>query len=139
MPITIATACIHTTDMDDPRNVDITIKSAPPIGRVLAPLWPLVAGSKHYKQLQAGQAVDERWRGNRPLSWDEYTQEYLKLLRSRYGRNPRPFLDLLDLGDLTLCCYCRPGDNCHRHLAAGVLAKIAVASGLQVTLRGEIQ
>jgi hypothetical protein len=142
MTITIATAQIARVDIYHEAFIDITIKSAGPIGRVLTPTWGLVAGYKHHQQLEAGQEVDERWRKYWPLTWEEYAESYLNVLRLRYRTGQIEFVRLLEHGEregkLVLCCYCRPGDHCHRHLAAPVMAQIARRRGLQVSLLGEM-
>lgn len=131
--ITIATAQISRVDMSDPRHIDITIKSGTGPGAILAPTWALVAGYKLHRQLEAGEEVDPRWRFYHPISWKEYTEAYLRLLRERYRAHETHFLDLLDMSELVLCCYCQPEDDCHRHLAADILMKIALHHCRQIT------
>ena len=66
------------------------------------------------------------------LTWDEYTQEYYKQL-STYNRDIQADLyaleTLLNVGeDVTIYCYEKSTDNCHRHL----LAKLFKDKGFQV-------
>lgn len=66
------------------------------------------------------------------LTWDEYTQEYYKQL-STCNRDIQADLyaleTLLNVGeDVTIYCYEKSTDNCHRHL----LAKLFKDKGFQV-------
>lgn len=66
------------------------------------------------------------------LTWDEYTQEYYKQL-STYNRDIQADLyaleTLLNVGeDVTIYCYEKSTDNCHRHL----LAKLFKDKGFEV-------
>lgn len=107
--------------------LDITVKSATGDGRCLAPTWDMVWGHK---------------RGT--LSDQEYTEKYLTLLRQRYRDDPEPFIRLVKRKELKILCYCakvtREGEPvfCHRHLAADVLAKIAIHHGITVSREPEI-
>ena len=66
------------------------------------------------------------------LTWDEYTQEYYKQM-SNYNRDVQADLyaleNLLNTGeDVTIYCYEKSTDNCHRHL----LAKLFKDKGFEV-------
>lgn len=66
------------------------------------------------------------------LTWDEYTQEYYKQL-SNYNSDVQADLyaleTLLNTGeDVTIYCYEKSTDNCHRHL----LAKLFKDKGFEV-------
>lgn len=66
------------------------------------------------------------------LTWDEYTQEYYKQLLN-YNRDVQADLyaleNLLNTGeDVTIYCYEKSTDNCHRHL----LAKLFKDKGFEV-------
>ncbi|MEO1287742.1 MAG: hypothetical protein AAFV93_08230 [Chloroflexota bacterium] len=127
--VKIYTSRINNTDPDA---LNITVKSASTaIGRYLAPSKSMVYGHK------AGQG-DARFERYTPLSDEQYTERYYQLLRPRYRNNPKLFHDLLLQDKVILCCYCRAGDFCHRHLAADILMKIALAQDIPVELCGEI-
>src|SRR5215475_2584125 len=100
--------------------LDSRVKSAEGIGKILAPTWALVGGHKH-------------WQGKTPLTDEQYTDQYLDLLRTRYRANEQAFIDIIQREHVVLLCYCRSGIFCHRHLALGVLEKIAHAKGLPFT------
>ena len=85
-------------------------------GRVdmLFPTWKIVRGYR---------------RGE--ISVEEYVERYVELLRVRY-RPLRAWLDSID-EDVTLCCFEREGEFCHRLLVAWVIGRMN--PGLEVRLR----
>lgn len=116
----------------DPAAIDITVKSAStPIGRYLAPTKSMVYGHKAF-------TGDSRFSRYTPLSTEQYTERYYQLLRPRYQANPDIFHEALTRDKVILCCYCRAGNFCHRHLAADILFKIAQHEGISVKLGGEV-
>jgi uncharacterized protein YeaO (DUF488 family) len=79
-----------------PDAYDVTVKS----GDInFAPTWDIVQAWK------AGE-----------ISWDTYSQRYRELMLNSYKRNKRALHEILEKGVLTLLCYCRAGDHCHRYL-----------------------
>ena len=116
----------------DPDALNITVKSASTaIGRYLAPTKTMVYRHK------AG-AGDPRFARYDPLTDEEYTRKYYELLRPRYRANPDIFHEVLQRDKIILCCYCRAGTFCHRHLAADILQKIGQSLNIPVELCGEI-
>ena len=113
----------------DERVLDITVKSAAGIGRLMAPDWDAVLAFK------AGRS-----------DWEQYSQRYHALLRERYASRARLFHALLDelaaaRHCLVLTCYCNVGPDarhCHRFLMADILAKIARRRGFETRLCGEL-
>lgn len=70
---------------------------------------------------------------NNLITWDEYTKEYFNRLFSRADlgnclmvrKEIDAIKNVLDIGkDITLYCYEKPTDNCHRHLLGGVFKEI---------------
>lgn len=113
-----------------PDALDITVKSATGIGRLLAPTKAMVYGYK------AGTG-DTRFNNYRALSEADYTTQYLDLLRTRYRANRRAFEQLL-AQDWTMQCYCTPGAFCHRRIVAEyVLPRIAQQIEVAYTYAGE--
>ena len=60
---------------------------------------------------------------NNKIDWKQYTERYNKYLTEGYFTNPRinkmvcTIESLLNNGkDVTIYCYEKPSDNCHRHL-----------------------
>jgi hypothetical protein len=45
--------------------------------------------------------------------------------------------DILKKGVLTLLCYCRANDHCHRYLLADFLSKLGEKVGISVIREGE--
>lgn len=72
----------------------------------LVPTWDLVKGYK--------------WGG---MSEEWYTDGYRKLLASRWS-DVKAWLDRLKPdNDITLMCFCREGEFCHRRLIGKMIAK----------------
>ncbi len=105
--------------------LDITIKSASGLGKVLAPTWAMVGGVKG-------------WRRYKPLTPQEYTERYYELLRHRYTTDNHPFIEILARDIVVLVCYCPSHAFCHRHIAVDILAKIAQANGIPIVCGGEL-
>ena len=92
--------------------LDITVKANSYPGSVLAPTWDMVRG------LQAG-TINQ---------WD-YTIKYYSLIAHRFytaeATTRHAFNAFLTNYDpLTLVCFCKIGDFCHRVLAARMLQEM---------------
>ena len=125
------TACKNRPQHHKGLVLDVTVMSARPEDRCFAPTWELVKGAK-----------------SGALTWEQYTEGYLALLRARYALGPdkRP-LDsaararmlqvarLASTGDVTLTCYCGDPARCHRSLLADVLVKIGRAQTPPLAIR----
>jgi hypothetical protein len=115
-------------------------------GAILSPSWSLVMGHKLHMALAKGDHAEiARWQYDKinnkpitPLNDAQYTDGYLALLRERYAKDKRPFLDLLGRDTLTLTCYCAPGTFCHRHIAVDVLERVATFHNMPFERGGEI-
>ncbi len=119
--------------------LNTTVQSGEGLGCLLAPTWALVGGHKHFEALEnQDSAAIAKWARYTPLSEADYTDGYLKLLRTRYAADKEPFLDLLNRERVTLTCYCGAGDFCHRHIAVKVLEKIAQHHTIPFERGGEI-
>src|SRR4030043_2144567 len=100
-----------------PDAYDVTVKS----GDInFAPTWDIVQAWK------AGE-----------ISWDTYSQRYRELMLNSYKRNQRAWHELLEKSVLTLLCYCRAGESCHRYLLADFLSKLGEKNGVNVINEGE--
>lgn len=84
--------------------LDITVKSG---DRAFAPTWDLVMSFK-----------------KRQISQDEFKDMYYQLMRKSYIQNRPRWDDLLSQSEVTLVCYCPPGQFCHRFVLAEILKKI---------------
>ena len=58
------------------------------------------------------------------------------MLRS-YRLNQDVWHEMLNKGVLTLLCYCRAGEHCHRYLLADFLCKLGEKVGVSVVNEGE--
>ena len=100
-----------------PDAFDVTVKSG---DRTFAPTWDMVHDSK------AGR-----------LSWEDYSERYRELMLNSYRRDQKAWHDILEKGTITLLCYCRTGENCHRYLLADFLCKLGQKTGVWVINEGE--
>jgi uncharacterized protein YeaO (DUF488 family) len=95
-----------------PDRFAITVKAAKddhPIGKIWAPTWDLVMGIK-----------------NGRISEKEYADQYYELLGVRWedsitNAQMRVFITTAKRTDVTVVCFCKSGDFCHRYLLAGWL------------------
>ena len=89
---------------------DITCKT----GNIFAPTWDMVV-----KYRDTGDS-------------DSYTHVYLKQMRESYRNDQWKWLEMVRMtrgGDVTLVCYCKKGDFCHRILLAEMLQKCGAIYG----------
>lgn len=56
------------------------------------------------------------------VNWNEYTNRYIQEIKSGNGLSKlRVIRGILDKGeDVTIYCYEKPSDNCHRHIVGGL-------------------
>ena len=81
--------------------IDITVKSAVYPWNVFAPTWGMVMEYKRFK--------DE----------EMYIKKYKAIIDKAFELHPQQLSDLLNSNrTITLVCFCRPGDFCHRVLLA---------------------
>ena len=84
--------------------LNTTIGSGEGIGKLFAPTWSMVRASKF---------------GH--ISWEQYTEKYLELMRQRYSADRKAFEAVCESGEVVLTCYCsveKKGRKCHRFLLA---------------------
>lgn len=81
--------------------LDITVKGIDPIGSYFAPTWSMVMGYK------SGQC-----------SVEEYTRLYEQKMDDCVKNNPEIWSRVLGYDRITLVCFCKSGDFCHRILLA---------------------
>lgn len=106
--------------------IDTTVKSSRGSAAVLAPTWELVMGHKR------GQ-----------ISWEQYTNGYLSLMRRRYllPYQKQRILDFLHLEEeVVFTCYCSQDryPMCHRWLLVDIFNKIAQREGVNFAYEGEL-
>jgi hypothetical protein len=105
-----------------PDRVDITVKGASSPGVVLAPTWEMVTAHKSEPDKHKADL--------------DYAIKYFPLIVKRVF-NDRSMANMLSniisMNRVVLVCFCRPGDFCHRVLAAKMLQELGYG-----TYRGEI-
>ncbi len=87
-----------------PNRLDITVKNGI---KEFAPTWKMVMGSK-----------------NGQVSQEEYTDEYINMMRISYRNNRETWEELLTSDEVVLVCFCPAGEFCHRVLLADILEKL---------------
>ncbi len=90
--------------------IDITVQSSKPPWNIFAPTWEMV------KDFKGGK-----------ISENQYTEEYMELMRSRYKNNKDIFQQVIQLAmveNIALACYCPPESFCHRHLLKNIFMSI---------------
>jgi uncharacterized protein YeaO (DUF488 family) len=90
--------------------LDITAKGQDPIGKIFAPPWNLVMGYK-----------------DGSISQEEYNKRYNHLLAESYLENTSILAELFSREEVTLVCFCKAHDFCHRYILAGFLCKVGNA------------
>ena len=124
--LTIKTAHISYKGTDDEIVINTTVGSATGIGKAFAPTWDMVMGSKKGK-----------------ISWEEYTAQYLKLMRQRFAEDSGAFGTAVLFEDIVLTCYCQDSSegeqHCHRYLLVDLLTKVAASMEIEVEYGGEVR
>lgn len=100
-----------------PDAYDITVKTG---DHTFAPSWAIV----------------QAWKSAQ-IDWEAYTQSYRNLMLESYRDNPEKWHEILHKGLITLLCYCRAGEHCHRYLLADFLLKLGEKEGIDVINEGE--
>ncbi len=70
--------------------LDITVKGKDPIGKVFAPTWKMVMGSKEGK-----------------VSWPEYECMYKDLMRKSYQKHWDIWEQIMKRDEVTFVCLCK--------------------------------
>ena len=100
---------VHTAQMNQWRRlkaqgipyIDTTVKTGV---KAFAPSWDMVLGVK-----------------DGSLSPADYTRRYHDMMELSFIAYPDEWQELLAHDEVTLLCYCRVGEFCHRHLLAGIV------------------
>ncbi len=87
--------------------LDITVKGKDSTGKIFAPTWKMIMGSKEGK-----------------ISWDDYKGLYKDLMRKSYRLHKEIWDKLLKRDEVTLVCFCKSSTSCHRYLLAEYLSKL---------------
>ena len=87
--------------------LDITVKGKDPVGRIFAPSWKMVMGSKKGK-----------------IAWAEYQKMYREMMQVSYRQHRDIWTSVLSRDEITLVCFCKADSACHRYLLADYFAKL---------------
>ncbi len=104
--------------------IDITVKSGIPM---FAPTWDMVMMVKSAEDKKGALKAQEL-----------YVAAYKNLMRLSYHNNKESWLEVLTEPVVTITCYCRPGQFCHRHELIPYLQAVAMANELEFTYSGEL-
>ena len=111
--------CTSTIRYFGPDRLDITVKSGV---KSFAPTWDMVMKHK---------------RGE--ISDTQYTDRYLRMMRTSYLDNKNgDWSAILNRRRVVLCCYCAPGNFCHRHLLKDILRDLCRVKNIEFVDGGEI-
>lgn len=99
--------------------LDTTVRSGDP---VFMPGWGIVTGVK-----------------NGDITEDEYTSEYLTMMRESYKLNSSRWHEVMRMEKVAFACYCRTGAFCHRHLLIDIFAKLCRHEGVPFSYEGELK
>lgn len=98
--------------------IDTTVRSGE---KAFAPTWEMVKGIKEHT-----------------LSEEEYTKQYIFLMRKSMVDNRDKWLALLEKPEFAIACYCGPNDFCHRFVLKDILLKLAKQKNIEIEYCGEI-
>jgi len=99
--------------------LDITRRSAGPIGIVLAPSWEILSP---VLALRRQKAMSD-------AAWERYKLAYAAEMETSLKRWPQHWARILARPEVTLVCYCSDFLRCHRSLAADLLVKASNGVG----------
>jgi uncharacterized protein YeaO (DUF488 family) len=99
--------------------LDTTFKSGDP---VFAPPKKLVLAYK------AGEITEA-----------EYTQSYTGCMRESYRNNQARWIEVCNMEEVAIACYCSADKFCHRHILVNFLIKVCESLGIEVQRMGEIR
>jgi uncharacterized protein YeaO (DUF488 family) len=89
--------------------------------KVFAPSWFIVMGHK-----------------NGDISDEQYTDEYLSMMRRSYRDDRARWQEVVESGSVTLACYCKAGAFCHRIILVDLLRAVGESIGIEVVYEGEL-
>ncbi len=97
--------------------VDVTIKSG---DRAFSPTWHMVRGIK-----------------DKSMGIEEYLEIYTRMMDISKVKKRERWLEVCNRDEVTLACYCRKGEFCHRYPLADILIEFAKENGIEAKYMGE--
>ena len=113
------TARVNYPGWSDELVLDTTYKTGHGLGATFAPSKKMVWDFKDGK-----------------ITWLEYEDRYLRLMRERYRANAKTFHSVLAHPKVVLKCYCAT-KKCHRYLLVNILLKVAWRQGISAEYKGD--
>lgn len=72
------------------------------------------------------------------LSEADYRREYIELMRQSYRVNKTVWLSIANMPKVTIACYCKAGQFCHRHILAELFERVCHINNIPYQLMKEI-
>lgn len=69
----------------------------------------------------------------------EYTQHYTGKMRDSYRNNRERWLEVCNMPQVAIACYCGADKFCHRHITVNFLVKVCESHDIVVERMGEIR
>ncbi|ATN93470.1 protein of unknown function DUF488 [Pseudoalteromonas phage J2-1_QLiu-2017] len=98
--------------------IDTTVKSG---DKRLAPDWSFLMEYKNNRD------------------WGVYKEKFYAKMRTSFLENKSFWEELINKDEITLLCYCKAGQNCHRLLLVDILKKLCNHYGIEFNYIGEIK
>lgn len=69
----------------------------------------------------------------------EYTMAYTGHMRESWVKNRERWLEVCNMAEVAIACYCGADKFCHRHILVSFLIKVCESLGIEVEMMGEIR
>lgn len=97
--------------------LDVTVKSG---DSTFSPTWDMVRGIK-----------------NRSMGKGEYLEIYTRMMERSKEKERERWLEICNMEEVTVACYCRKGEFCHRYPLVDILVEFAKENGIEAKYMGE--
>jgi uncharacterized protein YeaO (DUF488 family) len=102
-----------------PDRLDVSRKTGDSLGICFAPSVKLL---RRYHPKWGGVGVSCE-------TWPAYAKEYTDEMRQSWRLNRWAWDKVMDMSEVTLCCYCKDASLCHRSLLAGMFWRLGACVG----------
>ena len=100
--------------------IDITVKSG---DKTFAPAWDFLM---EYK------------RDGTPQAEQKYIDKFTPLMRESFKNNKTRWMEVVNMEEVAIACYCKAGKFCHRYLVEEMLEKVCAKEGVHFERGGEL-
>lgn len=69
----------------------------------------------------------------------EYTMAYTGAMRESFRNNRERWLEVCNMPEVAIACYCGADKFCHRHILVNFLIKVCESLGIEVERMGELR